>query len=122
MKSIAVANGIPKKQVKEAYFKEGDLGIVVEQVALQLPHDSVKLTFIEVFESFRLISKSSGSNSVILKQNIIVNLLNKASPAEATFIIRWLVGNLKTGAGEKTIISALARALVSNNFQITDDE
>ena len=34
MKSIAVANGIPKKQVKEAYFKEGDLGIVVEQVAL----------------------------------------------------------------------------------------
>ena len=122
MKSIAVANGIPKKQVKEAYFKEGDLGIVVEQVALQLPHDSVKLTFIEVFESFRLISKSSGSNSVILKQNIIVNLLSKASPAEAKFIIRWLVGNLKTGAGEKTIISALARALVFNNFQMTDDE
>jgi ATP-dependent DNA ligase len=54
---------------------------------------------------------TSGSDSVKRKQYQIEKLLKLSSPEEAKFIIRWLVGNLKTGAGEKTLISALSRAL-----------
>jgi ATP-dependent DNA ligase len=37
-----------------------------------------------------------------------------ATPEESKFIVRWLVGNLKTGAGDKTILTALAKAIVLN--------
>jgi len=46
------------------------------------------------------------------KENIIVNLLQDGDNEEAKFIVRWLQKNLKTGAAEKTMISALARAVV----------
>lgn len=39
-------------------------------------------------------------------------MLMDADSLEAKYIIRWLQKNLKTGAAEKTVISALARAVV----------
>jgi ATP-dependent DNA ligase len=39
-----------------------------------------------------------------------VKLLHDASNEESKYIVRWLEKNLKTGAAEKTFISALARA------------
>jgi ATP-dependent DNA ligase len=36
--------------------------------------------------------------------------LHDASNEESKYIVRWLEKNLKTGAAEKTFISALARA------------
>ena len=48
------------------------------------------------------------------KESIVAGLLMKASPEESKFIVRWLVGNLKTGAGDKTILTALAKAIVLN--------
>ena len=41
----------------------------------------------------------------------MVKLLQDASNEEAKYIVRWLQKNLKTGAAEKTFISALARAI-----------
>ena len=41
----------------------------------------------------------------------MVKLLQDGSNDEAKYIVRWLQKNLKTGAAEKTVISALARAI-----------
>lgn len=41
----------------------------------------------------------------------MVKLFQDASTDEAKYIVRWLQKNLKTGAAEKTFISALARAI-----------
>jgi ATP-dependent DNA ligase len=40
-----------------------------------------------------------------------VKLLLEATNEESKYIVRWLEKNLKTGAAEKTFISALARAI-----------
>ena len=45
------------------------------------------------------------------KESIIVKLLQDATNEESKYIVRWLEKNLKTGAAEKTFISALARAI-----------
>jgi len=63
-----------------------------------------------VFEAFKEIGKSSGNNSQAEKEGIIVKILHDASNEESKYIVRWLEKNLKTGAAEKTFISALARA------------
>lgn len=41
----------------------------------------------------------------------MVKLLQEANNEEAKYIVRWLEKNLKTGAAEKTVIAALARAI-----------
>jgi len=41
-----------------------------------------------------------------------VRLLQDGDNEEAKYIVRWLQKTLKTGAAEKTMISALARAMV----------
>lgn len=69
------------------------------------------LTFKQVFEAFKKIAKSSGNNSQQEKENIIVKLLLDATNEESKYVVRWLEKNLKTGAAEKTFISALARAI-----------
>ena len=70
------------------------------------------LTFNHVFTSFLKIGNLSGNSSVQDKENIIVKLLMDGDNEEAKYIIRWLQKNLKTGAAEKTVISALGRAIV----------
>jgi ATP-dependent DNA ligase len=57
------------------------------------------LTFEEVFNGFRNISEATGSKSQIEKESIVVGLIQRAMPWEAKYITRWLMGNLKTGAG-----------------------
>jgi DNA ligase-1 len=58
------------------------------------------------------IANTSGNSSVQEKENTIVRLLQDGDNDEAKYIVRWLQKNLKTGAAEKTMISALARAIV----------
>ena len=54
----------------------------------------------------------SGNNSVQEKENLISKMLQEGESDEAKYIVRWLQKTLKTGAAEKTVISALARAVV----------
>lgn len=75
-----------------------------------------------MFDSFKRIAKQSGSNSQAEKESIILKLLQEATNEEAKYIVRWLQKNLKTGAAEKTFISALARAITYSppNSQIVN--
>lgn len=70
------------------------------------------LTFKQVFDAFKRIGRTSGNNSQNEKESVIVKLLLDATNEESKYIVRWLEKNLKTGAAEKTFISALARAVV----------
>ena len=70
------------------------------------------LTFDQVFASFQKIARMSGNSSVQEKENLIFKMLQESESEEAKYIVRWLQKNLKTGAAEKTVISALARAIV----------
>ena len=53
----------------------------------------------------------SGNSSVQEKEQAIVKLCQEADNTEAKFIVRWLLKNMRTGVAEKTVLSALARAI-----------
>lgn len=122
LKSVAKACGKSAAQIRESFKKEGDLGLVAQlgkstQNTLgsfftkKSAEPKAALTFKTVFENFKRIAKLSGSNSVNEKESVIVKMLLDASNEESKYIVRWLEKNLKTGAAEKTFISALARAV-----------
>jgi DNA ligase-1 len=119
-KCVAKACGKSTAQVREMMKEEGDMGQVVflgkkSQNTLGAFFQQKKkapLTFVQVFSAFLKIAKTSGNSSVQEKENTIVQLLQNGDNEEAKYIVRWLQKNLKTGAAEKTMISALARAVV----------
>jgi len=59
------------------------------------------------------ISKTSGNDSTNIKTSIIIKLIQNATPIEAKYIVWYLTKNLKIGANEKTVLSALARAFAN---------
>jgi ATP-dependent DNA ligase len=73
--------------------------------------EKVPLTIEKVFNAFIKISKTKGNNSQLEKENILNNLLIESCNEEIKFIIRWVEGNLKISAGEKTMQKALITAL-----------
>lgn len=123
LKSVAKACGKSPKQIREQFHKEGDLGVVVAVGkksqntignffgAVTKVKKTQGLTFSHVFNSFTKIANMSGNSSMQERENTIVRMLQDGDKDEAKYIVRWLQKNLKTGAAEKTIISALARAV-----------
>ncbi|MQL69841.1 hypothetical protein Taro_002100 [Colocasia esculenta] len=64
----------------------------------------------------------SGNGSVTRKKNLVVNLMCSCREMEMKFLVRTLVRNLRIGAMIKTILPALAQAVVLNKSLSMVDE
>ena len=123
VKAVAKSCGKSVQQIRDAFKKEGDLGLVAassKRTQKNLGNffgaapGSAKKTgvlFKDVFATFEKIARTSGSSSVAEKEAAIVKLLQDATSDEGKFIVRWLEKNLRTGVAEKTVLSSLARAI-----------
>ncbi len=113
LKSIAAAGGTDISKVQKIMKELGDAGLTAEKVLQHKPRTLVpagKLTVHELFGKLHKVSKTSGTGSQDQKSNIIVSLLQKASPLEAKYVIRSALGTLRLGAGDMTLLDALAIA------------
>ncbi|XP_019052182.1 PREDICTED: DNA ligase 6-like [Nelumbo nucifera] len=61
-------------------------------------------------------SVETGNGSSARKKALIVNLICSCREKEVKFLIRTLVRNLRIGAMMRTILPALAQAVVLNSF------
>ncbi|KLT45696.1 putative DNA ligase [Cutaneotrichosporon oleaginosum] len=114
MKAIAESTGRNVKQIKEDLKKEGDLGKVAmasrnNQKTLFKPKP---LTVTTVFQRLTNIAKTSGNQSQAKKVGFINQLLSACQGNEAKFIIRSLEGKLRIGLAERSLVVALAHAIV----------
>lgn len=113
LKSIAVAGGTELSKVQKVMREQGDAGLVAEKVLEKKPRTLVpvgKLTIHELFEKLHQIASTSGTGSQDQKSNILVSLLQKTSSKGAKYVIRILLGTLRIGAGDMTVLDALAIA------------
>ncbi|MFH1224297.1 MAG: ATP-dependent DNA ligase [Candidatus Diapherotrites archaeon] len=109
--AIAQSSGHEKTEVVKLYKKLGDLGLVAEELASskkQRALFSSELTLEKVFANFLKISKTAGKGTQDLKIKLLAELLNSAGAAEARYIIRIPLGNLRLGIGDPTIMDAFA--------------
>ena len=116
-KAIARATGTDIKKVKELYKKRGDLGLVAENFSGNHKSRLVKpkeLTLSEVYNGFLKAAKVSGAGAVDKKISIIVELLSRANPKEAKYIARFVIGRLRLGIGDPTILDSLSKAKVGD--------
>lgn len=94
------------------FKKMGDLGSAVEsyksQVLNSKQFSEAKFQISDVFEKLLEITKVEGNGSQELKQRLLGNLAEAVSPIEAKYIVRIVLGKLRTGFSDKTILDALS--------------
>ncbi|MGA3021016.1 MAG: ATP-dependent DNA ligase [Candidatus Micrarchaeales archaeon] len=111
--AIAVATGNEKKMVEESFKKTGDLGITAEQFVSSTKlrrMGSNKFEVNEVFETMLKIATTSGEGSKDTKIKMLASLIAASTPIEARYVIRFVLGQLRLGAGDATIMEALSKA------------
>ena len=117
IRSISKSAGIPIKKIEEEYRKSGDLGhaasIVLKQKT-QTTFLAEDITIERVYETLFKIARLEGSHSQDMKIKYISSLLNDANPLEARYILKILLGTLRLGIAENTVMDALAVAFSKN--------
>ena len=113
MKAISKSSGIPIKKIEDEYRKTGDLGhassVILEQKT-QTTFLVEDITVERVYETLFKIAKLEGARSQDMKMKYISSLLNDANPLEASYILKILLGTLRLGVAENTVMDALAIA------------
>ncbi len=114
IKSLALASGYSVKDIQIRYNQNGDIGKVAFEVLknkLQTTLSFEKLTIEKVYDTLVKISTLEGSGSVDLKLKYINGLLNNSSNLESKFILKLILGNLRLGIADFTIIDAISLSL-----------
>ena len=117
IRAISKSSGIPIKKIEEEYRKGGDLGHAATTILEQKTQTTFlveDITVERVYETLFKIAKLEGNRSQDMKMKYISSLLNDASPLEASFILKILLGTLRLGIAENTVMDALALAFSGN--------
>ena len=119
IRAVHRSTAIEVKRIEEAYRKDGDLGHsvskLIEQKTQTTLFDAVagdNQTVELVYDSLCKIAELEGSGKNVLdkKMNYVSSLLNNVSPISAKFIIKILIGTMRLGVADNTILDGLAIA------------
>ncbi|MEK6840563.1 MAG: DNA ligase, partial [Nanoarchaeota archaeon] len=115
IKAISKATGINEKSVIQKWKEIGDLGKVAEALASKkkqatLHGHASSLTTEKVLENLRKLPELEGKGTVGKKLDLITELLALASPSEALYLIRTIIGDLRIGLKESTVRDSMAAA------------
>src|SRR5215471_148962 len=110
MKSIALASHSTPAHIEALYATLGDLGLVSEQVRSEAKDAPSALNIDDVFEELRAIANTSGKGAIEHKSARLTDLLAKVDSVSAKYVVRILLGKLRMGIGDATVLEALAKA------------
>ncbi|PRB08161.1 ATP-dependent DNA ligase [Microbacterium sp. MYb62] len=91
--------------------RQGRLGVGWRGLtAIDIPHaGDPTLTVADVDASLDALATTSGSGSAAARTGILVDLAARATPAEWDFLIRAMLGELRTGALSGVLLDAIAK-------------
>ncbi|MCA9385549.1 ATP-dependent DNA ligase [Candidatus Dojkabacteria bacterium] len=93
---------------EDTYKQLGDVGLVTEERLGQLGMVGKSLTILEVHAKLVTIAEIEGAGSQGQKIELLQSLLRAVSPVEGRFIGRIVVGKLRLGVSDKTMLDALS--------------
>jgi len=133
IRAISKSVGLPVKKIEDDYEDGGDLGITASnmiKLKTQTTFTTEKITVERVYDTLFKISKLEGKGSQDLKMKYISSLLNDATPLEGKFVLKILLGTLRLGIAENTVMDALAIAFtgkkenrehIENAYNVSSD-
>uniref|UniRef100_A0ACD5VPR6 Uncharacterized protein n=1 Tax=Avena sativa TaxID=4498 RepID=A0ACD5VPR6_AVESA len=106
--------GTSRSKIHEMYKTYGDLGDVAQECRQnqKLLAPPRPLSIQDVYSTLRKLSAISGGGSTGRRKILVLHLIRSCREMEMKFLVRTLVRNLRIGAMMKTILPALAHAVV----------
>ncbi|HEV8049748.1 MAG TPA: ATP-dependent DNA ligase, partial [Thermoplasmata archaeon] len=110
-RAVSEANETPVPQVEERLRALGDLGDVAQELLAKrgAPADT-SLDVHDVYRGLMTVARTSGEGSQDAKIQVLRDLLGRTTPVEGKYLIRFVVGTLRLGVREATILDAFATA------------
>lgn len=114
VKAIAQSTGREIARIKKDLEAKGDLGLVALASRKHQPtmFQAQTLTVPAVFKQLKEIARAAGAKSQDKKLGIIKRLLASCTGDESKYLIRSLEGKLRIGLAEKTVLVAVAHAVM----------
>jgi len=133
--ALRKATGVKKDEIESVVRETGDLGISSEKVLERKSQTSLssflkseeEITIRALRETFDEMSSLSGKNSQKRKVQLLFKLYSSATPVEARFITRLLLGEMRLGVGEGIVRDSISKAFdidrdkVERAYMITND-
>jgi DNA ligase-1 len=103
---LAKLSGAPQPVMHAAYLRHGDLGGAAQDLlaARNLPATLLLADVAEAFAAIAALSKP------VARQQIILTLLGRATPLEAKYLIKIILGDMRTGIKVSLVEEAIAAA------------
>ena len=114
LRAIARATGASEAEVTRLNKERGDPGLVVEELLRRRKTHSTGLSVRDVYGSLLQIAETTGEGSVDRKVQMLADLFQQSSPKEARYIARFVLGRLRLGVGDPTILDALSKAVAGD--------
>lgn len=116
-RAVALAAGVEEHEVARRTKGSGDLGTTAQEL---LGHHhrlggAGPLEVADAYAQLGRIAAAKGEGSQDVKVRILVELLGRASPLEAKYLVRFVLGTLRVGVREMTILDALAEAFADGS-------
>ncbi len=114
--------------LKNEIKKVGDIGTIVEQGSWELLDGELSVK--DVYDQLVEIQKIFGTGSQERKADILYNLLREVDSLSAKYIVRMILGKLRLGFSDMTLVDALSwmkvgdkslRSILENAYNISAD-
>jgi DNA ligase 1 len=117
LKAISKASAKSRTEVTQMFKIKGDAGLVAQEVFKKKPITLIpvgKLTVKDLYQTLHKIVKITGSGTQEIKTNHLVNLYQKCSSGLcAKYLTRIVLGTMRLGVADMTVLDALAIAFAS---------
>jgi DNA ligase 1 len=116
-RAVALATRSEESHVASRAKTLGDLGTTTaELLAARTPTDrESELTVAKAYAGLTSIAEAKGAGSQEAKVQALVELLEPATPLEGKYLVRFVLGTLRVGVRELTILDALSVAFADGS-------
>jgi DNA ligase-1 len=111
IKIIASLQGVEEESVLNRFNEVGDLGLVAEEKHAVAVSD---LTLQEVYEALEALEQLHGTGSVEEKSARLQELLGSLDALSVRYVVRMVLGKLRLGFSDMTLLDALSWMLVGS--------
>jgi DNA ligase 1 len=117
IRAIASSSGKDASQIEQLYRQTGDLGDAAGEAMKSKSQSTLfseSMTVERVYSTFDRVARTTGGGSQEIKLRLISSLLNDATAAEGRYIIKFVMGQLRLGIADYSVLDALALAFTGD--------